>query len=608
MFKRKIDKALSGGLGSQLLWLLLAVMLVLLVFRAILSLCFPDWDFYWQDMLAIFLDPGCFEGKGEHDIFRLIVALTGVLLFSTLLISVFNNIFDNIVDLVKTGRRRYSLSGHILILGAGNELLPVLRKLHRNGEKRDIVIMTGDDIEELQSKLELQIGDRRFVRRLYLYHGRRDEPADLQGACARNASLIYIFGDSGEDAHDSCNMAAYKLLYDMCENGPSGRKSSDDIQCYVSLESDVAMDVLARMDKSMSGKVLKVDFVCSEDNTAEQLLLRSDFLPVITKESKAVAHIVILGTGAVADRLAVVAANICHYPNFADGSCRRTLVSVVGPDIQAWSESFIASKRGFFDLCRYSYMASDGSVVHHEPSPEYGDFLDVELEFIEGESLSPFIDGKMAEWIDAADKGKEELRLIICEDRQQDAEKVLSGLPSGVLKYPKAVYVEHDPVLLELAAESGKFGDLQFFGPGSENYDPMFELRTQAGREVNDIYVAEYGDGQIGRDAWYSLHEWHKISSIYCNYAMPLRRKCFALDCEARELYECEHRRWMCTTLLNGCLRALPKAEIVEARRQHKEKEMKTLFFHVDIEPYDNLPEEEKDKDKILIDKLFCKQ
>lgn len=604
MFKRKIDKVLSEGLGSQLIWLSVLVLVVLLVFWAILAICFPDWDFHWQDVLAVFLDPGCFGGKGEHDFFRLVVALTGVLLFSTLLISVFNNLFDNIVGLVQTGRRRYPLSGHILFLGAGNELVPVLRKFCEAGEKRDIVIMTGEDIGELRSMLELELGNRKFVRNLYLYRGRRDVLSDLESACAGKASLVYIIGDNGEEAHDSGNIAAYRLLYGMCETSSDNSRTFPEIQCYVSLEGDAAMDVLLRTGKSMSGKVLKADFVCSEDNAVEHLLVRQEFLPVIRKDSPASAHVVILGTGALAGRMAVVLSHICHYPNYSDGRIRKTLVTVAGPGVRVWSESFIASNRSFMELCSYTSISEDGGEFRHEPSSEYGDFLDMEWEFVDCGYFSPLFEAKMKEWSDAGEEGREELRLVVCEDCQQDAEALMLGLPDSMLACRKAVYVRHDPVLLGLASDSGKFGPVLFFGPGSAGYDPLFEARTFDGMRVNDIYEKAYGQGRSSRDAWYSLQEAHKISSIYCHYAMPLRRRCYGSDCDEMELFECEHRRWMCTTLLTG-YRALPKADIAEVRASHKEKEMKSRFFHADIEPFDNLPEGEKEKDKILVDSLF---
>ena len=79
MLKRKFDKILTHGRGSQLLLLLLAVVLFFSLFLIIAAIL--GWNYGWQEIIAMFLDPGGFGGAGEHDGFRLIVTLVGILLF-----------------------------------------------------------------------------------------------------------------------------------------------------------------------------------------------------------------------------------------------------------------------------------------------------------------------------------------------------------------------------------------------------------------------------------------------------------------------------------------------------------------------------------------------
>lgn len=599
MFKRRFDKALSEGLGSQLLWLLVAALLAFLLLWGLSCLIFPGWQFGWQDLIALYIDPGCFSGRGEHDWFRLSVALIGVLLFSTLLISVFNNLFDNIVEMVRTGHRRYALKNHILFLGAGKELIPVLKKHYASGDSRDIAIMTSGDIETLRSQLELKLEDNSFVKRLYLYQGDRDVRADLESACAGKASLIYIFGESGEQAHDSRSLACYDILKLVCKE--DGVKAN----CYVSLESDASMDVILKLKESASTPNLKTDFVCSEDNTVEQLLVHQDFLPVIKRDDKAYAHIVILGTGTLSDRLCALASQLCHYPDYADGRQRRTLITVAGEGMRSWRDAFVASKRACFELSRYSYIGPDGQKEIHEPDPLYGDFLDVEWQFIDAAPGNPLLEKQMQIWNEESKAGGQELRLIICSDVQNDAERILLCLPPYMLDCRKAIYVSQNPALLKTAIASGQFGPILLFGPGTDTYDPLFEARAKAGMQVNSIYENHFSDNpRPPLEAWYSLREAHKFSSIYSSFAMPLRRSCFGDDCSERDLFECEHRRWMSTMLMSG-YRALTPGEIARVRAEGRVKEEKDRFRHVDIVPYDDLPEEEKDKDRVLVEQLY---
>ena len=120
--KRKIDTLLAKSNGMQLVWLLGVSAICLIIAFFIAYIVFDDGKLVWQNVVAVFLDPGCFGGPGDHDIFRLIIALLSVFLFSALLVSVFTNLFDNIRDAAQSGERRYKLSGHVLILGAGKRL------------------------------------------------------------------------------------------------------------------------------------------------------------------------------------------------------------------------------------------------------------------------------------------------------------------------------------------------------------------------------------------------------------------------------------------------------------------------------------------------------
>ena len=109
------DKLISQGTGSQLLWLLILCLVLWLTLYAVSNLFFAG--LVWQDIVALFLDPGCFGGADKHDVFRLAVALLGCFTFSALLVSVFSNIIDNISDNWRQGRLRYTHKEHIIIFG-----------------------------------------------------------------------------------------------------------------------------------------------------------------------------------------------------------------------------------------------------------------------------------------------------------------------------------------------------------------------------------------------------------------------------------------------------------------------------------------------------------
>ena len=158
---RKIDGLLSEGRGMQLIWLVIILVVSFLVFWGISEFIFRDGFFQWQDIVALYLDPGVFAGAGRHDLFRLFITLFGAFFFAAMLISVVSNIFENISDSYKKGETRYRFENHILILGANHMLIGMLAKLRERFREDDayreihIVIMTTQPVEALRDRLKL---------------------------------------------------------------------------------------------------------------------------------------------------------------------------------------------------------------------------------------------------------------------------------------------------------------------------------------------------------------------------------------------------------------------------------------------------------------------
>ena len=75
ILKRKIDLLLAKSNGAQLMWLLGLSGASLAIAIVVAQWVFNDGTIVWQDVVAVFLDPGCFGGAGAHDWFRLILAL-----------------------------------------------------------------------------------------------------------------------------------------------------------------------------------------------------------------------------------------------------------------------------------------------------------------------------------------------------------------------------------------------------------------------------------------------------------------------------------------------------------------------------------------------------
>ncbi len=574
--KRSIDKALSEGYGRQLLWLLLFALICVGLALVIALFVFNDGVLKWQDVVGLFLDPGVFGSFADkgHDFFRLVIALLSMFLFSALLVSVFTNVFYNISKSVREGRRKYRLRNHVVILGSGHHLQDLLKTL--DCKKQDVVVMAGS-----RPKLK---GD-------YIYYqGERDSLKDLMFADAKKANTIYIIGEDNEEAHDSRSLKSMEILKELSKD------INHDIHCYITLEDMTSSEIFQYSRVKGAGHLLLVDCINDYEHLAEQLMVNTPFLPVIKQGEDKQSHIIILGTGPVAQALAYAAAHISHYPNFTDKGIKTKITFIAG-GMQKWMNKMISARPVLFEMSKYVYVAADGKVRVHKAVSDYGDFLDVEWQFVDADDSS-----ELARQIlrDEATNPAVILTLCVCSmNDKRNIESVLH-LPEEVYGRAQtttgakniAVYIKDSHEVVRFANLTGMFSDITVFGPNAGDYMKSLTARSRYGKRVNYVYDQKYGNPPSPNmeNAWYKCSESDKSSSIYCANAMFLRNLCFDMNGDRMPIYEAEHRRWVMSELIMG---------FKPGKKRDKE-----YFIHNDIIPFDELPEKEKVKDQDIIDAM----
>lgn len=599
MLKRNLDRILFSGQGVQLLWLSFAVIFTFLFFWGVSAVFFKDWDFGWQDIIALYLDSGNFGGSGEHDFFRLAITLVGLFLFSAILISVFTNVFDNISDSVRKGVRRYSLSGHSLILGNSPRIVLMIRRLLEKDEASTVVVMTTSDVESLRDRVEAEIHEPALKRRIVYYFGERNSEDSLNSACVASAEVVYILGEQDEQSHDSLNLKCYELIRNIIS-----KKDNLKLRCFLTFENESSMSVL-QYEKSADnlGGRLHLEVLNEKEYDAERLLVYSDFLPAFGSDSAGKSVIVIFGTSEMARAFSFVCTHLSHYPNYRTHGI-KTRIIFVGEGMRRFMDETVALKSSLFELSTYEYIGSDGVVEKFCPLVEYGDFLDIEWSFVNAGPASALVRNLLSGI--AGDPGCE-LRIAACQESQNERVESVFDLPQSLrldTSCQKCIWVEQDGSLIHKAVRTGRFGNIVCFGNVSDlSEDPLFELRAERGMKVNHLYERNFGDVSLSAaDAWCNLIPAHKMSSIACANAIPLRLRSFAESKTSLEAFcEVEHRRWMSSVLLMG-YRALPKSEAAAARVKGLFKSLKDDFVHIDIVPFDDLPEVEKLKDRVIIE------
>lgn len=600
--RRKFDKMLFEGQGKQLLWLSVIIVSVLFI------LLFVGWLFggmKWQDILALFMDPGNFSHPGGNDFFRIITALLGAFLFSALLISVFTNIFDNVSTSYRKGESKYPFNNHILIIGSSKPLKNMLSAIRdcEDYNDKNILVMTAKDVEKLRSKMEIHLDDSSFINRITYFHRERNSLNHLKEACADKACLIYIIGEDGEIAHDALNMRCLNILREICNNNGS------IIPCYLVMEMHTTLSVFNYIKHTKSSR-LNVEVINESDYAVERLLTGTDFLPALTKNDFGCRlRIVIVGNSETSCSFATIAAQICHYPNFK-GRDTRTVISLIGYDLNGFND-FVCNYSNLFDLCHYSFISS-GKAESYAPQTEYGDFMDIEWEFIDGQLSSPLVRSMMHSW---AENPTEKMVVAMCFGDDETNAHMALHLPRIV--YDKGIHiaVRQDKYtdLMEEAASTDMFGRIYQFGNSDSGGDPLFRYRTVLGKRVNRVYDIEYGNPPARNEdeAWSHLPYAHKVSSIASANSIPLKLRCFnikpTVKCiqnlseeEMESLSETEHRRWMVSVLLMG-YRAATRDQ---RKDRSKFKELKNeKFVHLDIAPIEELADE-VDKDTVIANNI----
>ena len=489
--------------------------------------------------------------------------LFGYVVFAILFISVVINVFKSTSESMREGKKHVDVRGHILVLGAGHQLKSILGAL--KGDKRPIVVMSRRDI------------DGHFIH----YKKDYENEDDLLFAGALLADRILVIGEDGPE-RDSRNLHCVEVLRGISE------RAMRDIHCHVLLSDPSTSEVLwyLKAPEKKTGRLL-VDVFNEYEFMSEQLLVGTDFLPTIRETDNQRLHVVLIGTGPIAQAVAFAVANICHYPNYKRTGL-KTCITFVDEDCEKWVDRLVVSRMGLFRLSKYTYVDADGNKVVHEPETVRGDYLDVEWNFVDAYCEADLARNYIA---GVAASPKERLVVCICKE---DASKAISTL----VHLPRAVYENADIAvywreanddIIKRINESGMYGYVRIMGDIDEMKEFVHSSRVERGKRAN--YVRERHENPDVRgteDAmWYRLSEADKTSAIYCANALPLRKRCFSVTDDEYLLREAEHRRWMMSMLLMGY-----SSGTTDERK----------FTRHDIVPFERLPEESKMKDAYILE------
>lgn len=658
-FARWFDRSFSSGWGRQVIFLGGLLVTVLVIWILVLAAFHKDG---FKDAiisreapiraLELILDPGAFvdsdtSGNESFPIqLQFLITLTGAVFFTAMLITVLGNIVSNRVENYKKGRVRYNFDNHILILGANSMLVNILREYIGSGAhgNRKIVVLTKMDAEYIHDTVLSDIPELEGHLDVTWLNGSRVIEQTLKNVHIDEAHSIYILGEDNEAEHDSVNLTCWEKIRSLCRN------INRPVQCYLVVDNLSTFHVL-QYHEGKKDEWLYLNVINSYENWAQRVLVSREYdnqsrYPAIDRDgigetSQHTVRFVVFGMTQMSQAMAATVAHIAHFPNFSSGK-NLTKICFIAPDIRKEMNFILGHYDNLFRLSHAHYVSWDaeGKLKREEvrrPLVEYGDFLDIEWEFVNGAVESEEVRSMLAEW---AQDDTEYLSIAIC-DQDESANTAAS------LYLPEIIYANEIPVfvyqpasgeVLKFAHNTRRYGNVYPFGMKDESYDPLFQNRIAKAKKINYLYQLENrGDvykemapSGVLESLWANDAEYiYKLSNMYAANSIPIKLRSVGIDPDAicsdtaltsdqiELLAKVEHSRWNIERLLMGiqAVREEERKEIKDMLSSSDEekvaagnrikKDLQKNFYHKDIAPYDELLERSKKYDKAIVSNII---
>ena len=596
------------------------------------------------------------QSPAQGNTIRLVlIYLAGLIVFSGILVATINRFFAMRAERYRQGMTRYLFKRHTLIVGADDIVISLVKSLLRKGGTKQIVIMTRKQVVDFRKELFSSI-DGRYHDQIVLQYGEQTSKSDLMCLRPEKACEIYIMGDydrddNGWSRHDADNITSLKLFKDILDE-----KKESNKKCYVMFEYQSTFTTFQFSDISNNfGTVLDFcpfnlyEMIAQKTLINKSLYCRDDAIQPL--EGKGIdfnsdkhVHLVIVGMTPMGTAMALMAAQLCHYPNYVRDKNRKTRITMIDPNADQEMRLFMGRYKDLFSVSPWRYIEADASktdyfgstvfedVPWHKMSGELfdvemlgRDFVDVEWEFVKGGVEMAEVHSYLRE---LSKDSNTVLTVAVCASLTHKAVATGLYLPEEV--YDKGLQVlvyqaENDSlidVLSNTNIEKGwsrRYKKIHAFGLEKDGFD-LSQLDVTMAQCVNYLYStvswnSESPDG--GADYTLSkktdallLEKWDekssggkplaaaRWSSIYSANTLWTKLRNIGWisgklsEGEVELLAEVEHNRWNVEQLI---MNYRPRQ-----RRDEDEYATKANRVHPDLKSYDKLDENTKKYDRAI--------
>ena len=583
------------------------------------------------------------------------IYLAGLIVFSGILVATINRFFATRAERYRQGMTRYLFKRHTLIVGADDIVISLVKSLLRKGETEQIVIMTRKQVEDFRKELFSNI-DGRYHDQIVLQYGEQTSKSDLMCLRPEKACEIYIMGDydrddNGWSRHDADNITSLQLFKDILEE-----KKESNKKCYVMFEYQSTFTTFQFSDISNNfGNVLDFhpfnlyEMIAQKTLINKSLDCRNDAIQPLEGKgmdfnSDKHVHLVIVGMTPMGTAMALMASQLCHYPNYVRDKNRKTRITMIDPNADQEMRLFMGRYKDLFSVSPWRYIEADASKTDYFGSIGYEnvpwnkmsedlfdvemlgcDFVDVEWEFVKGGVEMAEVHSYLRK---LSNDPNTVLTVAVCASLTHKAVATGLYLPEEV--YDKGLQVlvyqaENDSlidVLSNTNIEKGwsrRYKKIHAFGLEKDGFD-LSQLDVTMAQCVNYLYStvnwnSESPDG--GADYTLSkktdallLEKWDekpsggkplavaRWSSIYSANTLWTKLRSVGWkegelsEGEVELLAEVEHNRWDVEQLI---MNYRPRQ-----RRDEDEYATKANRVHPDLKSYDKLDENTKKYDRAI--------
>ena len=593
----------------------------------------------WVETTALFLNAGQFPLRSQLPfLFQALIAIVGTAAFTALFVAILTIVLTNRLDNYRKGLSRYYFENHILVLGGSREVV----NLFLNPDSLSIIqgqtvlILTEGDARQLREYLLANLPDSGRTVPFVVYHGQRTNQSALRSCQIELASHIFILGEDNETDHDSLNIACWNAMRHLRSN------ATQIAQCFLYVDQYISGQLLRSLPQE-SHTNLETTVINRYENIARQTLIRNTSIAdhltldrlLLAADSHRLVHLVIVGMTPMGAAFATTAAQICHFPNFnpADSRPLRTRITFIDPRADLLIDNFKTRYQNLFNLSHITLRTDASGWQSSRPDNAYGDFLDIEWEFLKGHVSQEWIRDRLTSY--TRDENQV-LSISFCNDTaQRNLNDALSLPPSyfslgdsGEPNTATPVVFIYQPgngtVALAAQNEIPRYHNLVPFGMNNGSIDPFLSASILRAKRYN--YVCHKVDNgktittvpsetQALNSLWCQLSIPEKSSAIHAGEILPVLMRNTPLSyCEPNipiaddslldTLARISHQRWMTEMLLEGYApmpadqrRRLNQALLCDDEGTRQEavilNKRNASLHHIlkDIAPYDELPD-----------------